>query len=143
MKNLALILTVFGLFGLSSCSQKNDVKSMIQNDATRSEIIKIIAENPEYRTEFRANMQSNMIQGEGMQMMMKDSTMMHSMMNGMMNDGKTMGTMMKMMNEKGMMSKDCMESCTKMMGEKGMNMQGMGNMKTSEATTKADHAEHH
>ena len=47
------------------------------------------------------------------------------MINQMMNDGKMMGTMMKMMHEKGMMSEDCMESCSKMMGEKGMDMQGM------------------
>lgn len=56
-----------------------------------------------------------MMQGEGMQMMMRDSTMMHSMMNGMMNDGKTMGTMMKMMHKKGMMTEDCMQSCMQMM----------------------------
>ncbi|MEZ4792378.1 MAG: hypothetical protein R2783_02560 [Gelidibacter sp.] len=69
-----------------------------------------------------------MMQGEGMQMMMKDSTMMnnmmgnkpmmHSMMNQMMNDGKMMKTMMKMMHEKGMMSEDCMGSCSKDDGRK-------------------------
>ena len=84
-----------------------------------------------------------MMQGEGMQMMMKDSTMMHSMMNGMMNDGKMMGTMMKMMHEKGMMSEDCMESCSKMMGEKGMDMQGMNKMDDMDSPTKGEHTEHH
>ncbi|MGE0932191.1 hypothetical protein [Cyclobacterium sp.] len=84
-----------------------------------------------------------MMQGEGMQMMMKDSTMMHSMMDGMMNDGKMMGTMMKMMHEKGMMSEDCMESCSKMMGEKGMDMQGMDKMDDMDSPTKGEHTEHH
>jgi hypothetical protein len=48
-----------------------------------------------------------------------------------------MGTMMKMMHEKGMMSEDCMESCSKMMGEKGMDMQNMN------SPNKQDHTEHH
>lgn len=142
MKTLVIILSVIGLLSLNSCNQKSDVKTMLQNSETRSKIFKNIAENPEFMTEFMANMQGKgmqmmqgdpkmmgaMMQGEGMQMMMKDSTMMHSMMNGMMNDGKMMGTMMKMMHEKGMMSEDCIKSCTKMMGEKGMDMQGMNKM---------------
>lgn len=108
---------------------------MLQNSETRSEIIKTIAENPEFMTEFMANMQ-----GKDMQMMMKDSAMMHPMMNGMMNDGKMMGTMMKMMHEKGMMSEDCIKSCTKMMGEKGMEMQGMNKVAMP---TDEDHTNHH
>ena len=43
------------------------------------------------------------------------------------------------MHEKGMMSKDCMESCKNTMGEKGMDMQGM-NMDSS---IKEDHTDHH
>jgi hypothetical protein len=65
------------------------------------------------------------------------------MMNGMMNDGKMMGTMMKMMHEKGIMSEDCMESCSKMMSEKGMDMQGMNKMDNMDSSTKEDHTEHH
>jgi hypothetical protein len=45
-------------------------------------------------------MMGSMMQGEGMQLMMKDITMMRSMMNGMMKDGKMMGTMMQIMYER-------------------------------------------
>ena len=62
------------------------------------------------------------------------------MMEGMMMDGKMMGNMMKMMHEKGMMSKDCMESCKQMMGEKGMEMM---NSKSEMETKKDNHIEHH
>jgi hypothetical protein len=48
-----------------------------------------------------------------------------------------------MMNEKGMMSKECMESCTKMMSEKGMDMKGMNKMGNMDASAKVDHLEHH
>ena len=78
-----------------------------------------------------------MMNGQGMQMMMKDSTIMHSMMNRMMDDGKMMGNMMKMMHEKGMMSEDCMESCSMMMKDKGMDMMYMNN------ETENNHSEHH
>ncbi len=142
MKRLVIILSAVGLISLNSCNQKTDLKEMLQNPETRSEVIKTISENRDYMVEFMDNMPNNqqamqMMQGNkkmmgammqgagGTQMMMKDSTMMHSMMNGMMSDGKMMGTMMKMMHQKGMMSEDCMESCTKMMGDKGMDMQGM------------------
>jgi len=144
MRTLGIIFSVIGLITLNSCKQEIDVKAMLQNSETRSEVIKTIAENHDYMAEFMDSMPNNqhalqmmqgnekmmgsMMQGGGMQMMMKDSTMMHSMMDGMMNDGKMMGTMMKMMHEKGMMGEDCMESCTKMMGEKGMDMQGMNKM---------------
>ncbi|QHI36576.1 hypothetical protein IMCC3317_19390 [Kordia antarctica] len=153
MRTLVIIFSIIGLITLNSCKQETDVKAMLQNSETRSEVIKTIAENHDFMTEFMENMQGNnhamqmmqgnkkmmgtMMQGEGMQMMMKDSAMMKQMMgnkqmmHSMMNDGKMMEKMMKMMHEKGMMSEDCMESCTKMMGEKGMNMQGMNNMDKS------------
>ena len=81
-----------------------------------------------------------MMQGVGMQKMMKDSMMKKNMMQSMMKDGKMMGNMMQMMHEKGMMSEDCMESCKKMMDDKGMDMKEMDDMGTS---TKNDHSEHH
>ncbi|MDG2431127.1 hypothetical protein [Flavobacterium sp.] len=154
MKTLVIILSAIGLLSLSSCNQKSDVKTMLQNSKTRSEIIKTIAENPQFMTEFMANMQGKgmqmmqgdpkmigaMMQGEGMQMMMKDSTMMHSMMNGMMKDPKMMQSMMQMMHQGGMMSEDCIKSCTKMMGEKGMDMQGMNKLNMP---TDKDHTDHH
>jgi hypothetical protein len=87
---------------------------------TRTEVFDAIAQNDDYMTEFMENlygnqhtmqmmqgnkkMMGNMMQGEGMQMMMKDSMMIKNMMQGMMKDGKMMGTMMQMMHEKGMMS---------------------------------------
>lgn len=84
-----------------------------------------------------------MMQGNGMQMMMKDSMMMKNMMQFMMKDGKMMGTMIQMMHEKGMMSEDCMESCSKMMGEKGMDMQGINKRNHMDISTKDLHKEHH
>ena len=153
MKTLLIVLSTIGLLSLSSCNQGADPQALLENPETRTEVFNAITENHDYMTEFMesmhgsqhtmAMMQGNkkmmgsMMQGEGMQMMMKDSTMMHSMINQMMNDGKMMGTMMKMMHEKGMMSEDCMESCSKMMGEKGMDMQNIN------SPNKQDHTEHH
>lgn len=159
MKTLLIVLSAIGLLSLSSCKQETDPLALMENPETRTEVFNTITKNHDYMTEFMESMHGNehamqmmqgnkkmmgsMMQGDGMQMMMKDSTMMHSMMNGMMNDGKMMGTMMKMMHEKGMMSEDCMESCSRMMGEKGMDMQGMNKMDDTDSPTKDDHTEHH
>jgi|TARA_R110000823_G_scaffold75775_2_gene173270 hypothetical protein len=159
MKTLLIVLSAVGLLSLTSCKQETDPLALMENPETRTEVFNAISKNHDYMTEFMESMHDNqhamkmmqgnkkmmssMMQGEGMQMMMKDSTMMHSMMNGMMNDGKMMGTMMKMMHEKGMMSEDCMESCSKMMGEKGMDMQGMNKMDDMDSPTKGEHTEHH
>ena len=146
MKTLLIVLSTIGLLSLSSCNQGADPQALLENPETRTDYMTEFMESMHGSQHTMAMMQGNkkmmgsMMQGEGMQMMMKDSTMMHSMMNQMMNDGKMMGTMMKMMHEKGMMSEDCMESCSKMMGEKGMDMQGMNKMDTP---TKDDHSEHH
>ena len=156
MKTLLIVLSAIGLLSLNSCKQETDPLALMENPETRTEVFNAITKNHDYMTEFMESMHGNqhamqmmqgnkkmmgsMMQGEGMQMMMTDSTMMHSMMNGMMNDGKMMGTMMKMMHEKGMMSEDCMESCSKMMSEKGMDMEGMD--KTN-SPAKEDHTEHH
>lgn len=159
MKALTIILSMIGLLSLNSCKQETNTQALMENPETRTEVFNAISKNHDYMTEFMESMHDNpqamqmmqgnkkmmssMMQGEGMQMMMKDSTMMHSMMDGMMNDGKMMGTMMKMMHEKGMMSEDCMESCSKMMGEKGMDMQGMDKMDDIDSPTKGEHTEHH
>ena len=143
MKTLVIILSAIGLLSLNSCMQETNPQALMETHESRTEVYNAIAQNDGYMTEFMANLQNDenamemmhgnnkmmgsMMQGEGMQMMMKDSTMMHSMMNGMMNDGKMMGTMMKMMHEKGMMNEDCMESCSKMMGDKGMSLGDMHN----------------
>ena len=159
MKTLLIVLSAVGLLSLNSCKQETNTQALMENPETRTEVFNAISKNHDYMTEFMESMHDNqhamkmmqgnkkmmssMMQGEGMQMMMKDSTMMHSMMDGMMNDGKMMGTMMKMMHEKGMMSEDCMESCSKMMGEKGMDMQGMNKMDDMDSPTKGEHTEHH
>ena len=159
MKTLVIFISIVGLVSLNSCNQQADPQAVLENPETRTEVFNAITKNHDYMTEFMESMHGNqhamqmmqgnkkmmgsMMQGEGMQMMMKDSTMMHSMMDGMMNDGKMMGTMMKMMHEKGMMSEDCMESCSKMMSEKGMDMQGMNKMDNMDSSTKEDHTEHH
>jgi len=159
MKTLLIVLSAVGLLSLNSCKQETNTQALMENPETRTEVFNAISKNHDYMTEFMESMHDNqhamqmmqgnkkmmssMMQGEGMQMMMKDSTMMHSMMDGMMNDGKMMGTMMKMMHEKGMMSEDCMESCSKMMGEKGMDMQGMDKMDDMDSPTKGEHTEHY
>lgn len=153
MKSVTLIFLTVGFLTMYSCNQKTDVNAILENPETRTEIFDSIANNQKFMTEFMEDMQGSdhamqmmqgnkkmmgsMMHGEGMTMMMKDSMMMNGMMgnmegrqfmmNGMMNDGKMMQNMMKMMHEKGMMSEDCMESCTKMMGDKGMNMGDMHN----------------
>lgn len=151
MKTLLIIFSAIGLLSLNSCKQETNPQALMENPETRSKVFNTITQNDDYMTEFMESMPDNlhtmqmmqgnkkmmgsMMQGEGMQMMMKDSTMMHSMMNGMMDDGKMMGKMMKMMHEKGMMSEDCMQSGMKMMGEKGMD--------NIDPTTKDDHTSHH
>ena len=152
MKTVTIIISVLVLVILSSCGQKTDPNAILENSETRMELFEAIASNHGYLTEFMDNMQDNdhamqmmqgnhkmmgnMMQGVGIQKMMKDSMMMKNMMQSMMKDGKMMGNMMKMMHEKGMMSEDCMESCKKMMGNKGMDMKGMGLMEESELDAK-------
>lgn len=126
MKTLVVILSAIGLLSLNSCNQKTNPSVILENSDTRTELFNTITSNHDYMTEFMKNMRGNnhamqMMQGQGMKMMMKDSMMMKNMM--------------QMMHEKGMMSEDCMQSCMKMIHEKGMN-----NMDTS---TKDDHSEHH
>lgn len=155
MKTLVIILSAIGLMSLNSCKQETDLQALLQNQENRTEVYNEITENHDYMTEFMTNMHNSdhamqMMRGEGMQMMMKDSMMMknmmknkpmmHSMMEGMMMDRKMMDNMMKMMHEKGMMSEECMESCKQMMGEKEM---GMMNSKNEMETKKNTHNDHH
>lgn len=147
MRITTIILLAIGLVSLSSCNQKTDPNAMLENSETRTELFNAIASNHNYMMEFMENMQGNdhamqMMQGSGMQLIMKDSMMMKNMMQSMMKDGKMMGSMMKIMHEKGMMSEDCMESCKKMMGDKGMDMKGMG-MMDKDKKSGDDHSGHH
>lgn len=155
MKTTILIFIAIGLVTLNSCAQKTDVKTILEDSETKTEIFDAIANNRSYMTQFMENMQSNehamqmmkgdnkmmgnMMEGQGMQMMMKDSMMMKNMMQSMMKDGKMMGNMMKMMHEKGMMSEDCMESCKNMMAEEGLDIIEQGEMELSKSQSHADH----
>lgn len=145
MKTVAFFLTMIGFATLMSCNQKVNTTAILENSETKTEIFNVIANNHGLMTEFMENMQSsehamqmmqgnnkmmgNVMQGNGMQMMIKDSIFMKNMMQSMVKDDNMMSNMMKMMYQEGMMDDDCMQSSMKMMGEKGMNMNGMGMMK--------------
>lgn len=155
MKTATLIFLTIGLFALNGCNQNSDINAMLNNSETRSEIFDAIANNHTYMTGFMENMQESdhamqmmqgnhkmmgdMMKGDGMQMMMKDSTMMKNMMQSIMKDGKMMGNMMKMMHEKGMMSEDCMESCKQMMAEEGLDIIEQGEMELGKSQSHGDH----
>ncbi|WP_366186639.1 hypothetical protein [Flavobacterium ovatum] len=142
MKTNVIILSLMVFVTLSSCNSKTDPKAILENPNSRKELFSTIANDHDLMTEFMVNMQGNkmmignMMGGNGMQMMMKDSTMsvslmqgmmgnhvmMQSMMTEMMKDPKMLQSMMQMMQQGGMMSKECMQSGMKMMGSKGMGM---------------------
>lgn len=117
------------------CGQQADVNSMLKNAESKDKVFTAIVEDHELMTEFMNKMMTNEhammmmkgnkdmmgnMMGDGKMMkMMKDNP---DMMGEMMKDGKMMGRMMQMMNQEGMMSEECMQSCTKMMADKGMPM---------------------
>ena len=129
------------------CGQQADINAMLKNPQTKDKVFSAILDDHETMMEFMNKMMSNehammmmkgnkdmmgmMMKGDNMMQMMKDNPdMMHNMMSGMMKDGKMMGHMMQMMNQQGMMSDECMQSCMKMMADKGMDMSSfMGDMK--------------
>ena len=137
-KTLVMIFSIIGLITFSSCTQKADVSSLLDNSETRSEIFTAIAGNHNMMMSFMETMQDNdhamqmmqgnkmmmgkMMKGGGMGMMMKDSMMMHSMMGNMMKNSQMMVNMMQMMNNEVMMSNECMQAMMKMMSDKGMDM---------------------
>jgi len=152
MKTLVIILSAIGLLSLNSCKQETDPQALMENPETRTEVFNTIMENQDYMTELMSQMQNSeqaiqmmqgnkkmmgsMMQGEGVQMMMMDNKQMrHSMMSRMMNEEKMMGPMMIMMQKKGIMSEDCMQSSMKMMSDKGMDMQGMNKMDDMDSRT--------
>ena len=125
-----------------SCNNSVNIDQLLQNETSRQQVFEKIAANHEMMTGFMEVMMNDehakmmmkghdgmkkMMMGDGnMMKMMKDNPdMMHNMMSGMMKDGKMMGHMMEMMNQEGMMSEECMQSCMKMMGDKGMDMDKM------------------
>lgn len=145
-KSILFSLAAIALLWMG-CGQQADVNSMMKNAESKDKVFSAIMDDHETMTEFKNKMMSNeqammvmkgdkdmmgKMMGDGNMMnMMKDNPdMMQNMMSGMMKDGKMMGHMMQMMNQEGMMSEECMQSCTKMMTDKGMDMSGsMGNMK--------------
>ena len=128
-----------GLLSLNGCKQSTDVQTLLQNEETRSEILKDLVQNHDYMMEFMEQMQGSdhamqmmqgnkkmmgtMMKGQGMQMMMGDSTMMNQMMGNRQMIHSMMNGMMK---------------------EKGMDMEGMGMMDDGTMKSKGDdHSEHH
>ena len=124
---------------LMGCTQQADVSTMLNNAETKDKVFSAILDDHEMMTEFMNKMMSNehammMMQGnkdmmgmmmkggDMMQMMQGNPEMMHNMMNSMMKDGNMMAHMMQMMNQEGMMSDECLQSCTQMMKDKGMPM---------------------
>ncbi|HEA23687.1 hypothetical protein LCGC14_1618710 [marine sediment metagenome] len=160
MRRAILIFSIITMTTLSSCNEEQDANAMLDNPVKRIHIYESITGNHDLMNEFLLKMQENdhaiqmmrgnqkimgnLIQDNGMKMMMKDSIMMKNMMRSMVKDGKMMGNMMQMMHEDGMMSDDCLESCKNMMDEKGMDMKGMGMMGDGNIkSTKDDHFGHH
>ena len=144
MKTLIMIISILRFITLSSCTQRIDVRKLLDNSETRSDIFEAIANDHEQMTSFMESIKSNkhamqmmqgnymmmgnMMKGSGMHMMMKDSMMMHNMMGNIMKNEKMMGNMIQMMNNEGMMSSECMQDMMKTINDTGMNMNGMGMM---------------
>ena len=95
MKKGTLIFSLIAITALNSCNQETDVKTILEDSETRTELFDAIAGNHSYMTQFMDKMQDNdhaiqmmqgshkmmgnMMQGGGIQMVMKDSTMMKNM----------------------------------------------------------------
>ena len=158
MKNLMFFSLFAVILFMTSCTQQADVNTILENAETKDKVFSAILGDHELMTEFMNKMMSNehammmmqgnedmmgmMMKGGDMMQMMKDKPeMMHNMMNGMMHDGNMMAHMMQMMNQEGMMSDECLQSCTQMMTDKGMSME-MG-MMGSESKGQEDGSESH
>jgi hypothetical protein len=138
MKVVIFFVSILGVLILNSCNQKAGVSAILENPKSRAEIFDSIANNEAYMTEFIIKIHGHemMAGGSEMQMMTKDSMMtknsmhgtminsgmMQSMMGEMIKDRTTMAAMMQVMQERGMISDECMQASMKMMEskEKGM-----------------------
>lgn len=160
MKKIALFSLAAVLLLWIGCGQQADVNSMLKNAESKDKVFTAILDDHELMTEFMTKMMTSehammmmkgnhdmmgKMMGEGnMMQMMKDSpNMMHNMMSGMMKDGQMMGHMMQMMNQEGLMSDECMKSCTKMMAEKGVTMDTDGATGDGMKMEKSEHETHH
>jgi hypothetical protein len=106
---------------------------MLENTETKNEIFNSITDNQEYMSAFLQHMQNNqnamdmmrgnkgmmggMMRGQGMRMMMADSTMSDSLMLSMMKNRGSMRKMMRRMRANGMISEDCLRSSMNMMDD--------------------------
>ena len=126
MKKSIVLLLLIALFTLSNCNQKPDVNNLLENQESRTEIYKAIADNHDYLIEFMDSIHNNQnamksIRQNNMmmcKMMMKDSTLM-----------KSDSTMNCMMLQKRMMNHDCMQTCMKMKNDTTMMKCKMGDKK--------------
>jgi len=75
MKTLLLVVSMVGLLTLVSCNKKTDTNALLKDKATRTELFKAMANNPEMMTQFMNTIKDNK---EAMQMMQGK----HQMMNG-------------------------------------------------------------
>jgi hypothetical protein len=141
MKTRTIFLLAIGFLTITCCTPKPDVNKILENQETKNELFNAIIENHDHMTEFMETMQNDkhalqmrkenkmimhkMMEGQGMQMMMNDSTIIKSMMNNqmmkqrmmqeMMSDSTQMKGIMHKMHQEGMMCDGCM----KMMMNKG------------------------
>ena len=141
MKTL-IIIALFTTLTLTGFGQKTNVKELLKDQATRTELFNAIAMDPGLKKEFMATMKKHQghmsmqqgdekkMQGKG-QMGMKNgdpdaSAMMNSpekkeqMMSKMMEMCKNNPDMRKMMADKMTKNPEMMQSMMKMMKEKGM-----------------------
>lgn len=144
MKTLVIIISIAMIMAINSCNPKMNPNEVLQDATMRTEIMTGLISNEDYMKEFMEKMQNNempmqmmgtMMQGQGMYKM-NDSMMMNNMMgnkemmNKMMNNGEMMFNMMKMMNENGTLSNECMQSSLRMMDAKGIKMTEMETMES-------------
>jgi hypothetical protein len=159
MKKILLIVLPVIIILTASCTEQPDVNTLLSNAETKGQIFSKITDNHELMTEFMTTMMSNnhakmMMQGnkdmmalvmkeDNMMQMMKDNPdMMHNMMSNMMKDGKMMGHMTQMMNQEGLMSDECMQTCMKNMDNKGMMKDGMSMDMKKEKTAQKEDEDH-
>ena len=147
-------LMIFSLFSVilftTSCAQQADVNAMLKNAETKDKVFSAIMDDHQLMTEFMNKMMTNehammmmqgnkgmmgmMMQGGNMmQMMQGNPELVQNMISSMMKNGNMMAQMMQMMNQKGMISDECLQSGMQRMKDQGMPMNmNMGMMKPDE-----------
>ena len=119
MKAVIMIISILGFITLYSCTKKVDVNKLLDNAETRSDIFEAIANDHYQMTAFMEALENkdysvqmmqknhliigNMMKGEGLHTMMKDSMMMHILMTNIMKNEKIISDILQMMSNKEMM----------------------------------------